>query len=113
MKIIWKERAKDSARQAFVYCRLKFGKRIMLQFKDRLFHQTDLLSLNPLLGKRDFLLEDRRDHVYRSLLVHKHFKVVYYIDESEDTVYIVALWDVRREPREQAGDMRENMDNMK
>jgi hypothetical protein len=58
--------------------------------------------LNPLLGKREFLLEDRRDHVYRSLLVHKHFKVVYYIDES----YIVALWDVRREPREQAGDMK-------
>ena len=35
---------------------------------------------------------------YRSLLVHPHFKLIYYIDEAAETIYIVDMWDVRRAP---------------
>ena len=33
---------------------------------------------------------------YRSLLVHPHFKLIYYIDEAKATVYVVDMWDVRQ-----------------
>ena len=32
----------------------------------------------------------------------KYFKLIYYIDESRQTIYIADLWDTRREPRSQA-----------
>lgn len=34
----------------------------------------------------------------RSLVVHEHFKLIYYIDLPHNTLYIADLWDTRREP---------------
>lgn len=41
------------------------------------------------------LLRNRK-HIYRSFVVHRHYKLIYYIEK--DTVYIADLWDTRREP---------------
>ena len=42
---------------------------------------------------------------YRSMVIHKHFKLVYRIDEQRQVIRIAALWDTRREPRRQAGEV--------
>ena len=112
MRVILREGAQRQFVAAITQCELLFGRRVASHFYEMVEHSISLLAVNPRMGERELLLEDRQIK-YRSLLVHKHFKVVYYIDEMEDAVYIVALWDVRREPREQAGDMKENTDNMK
>lgn len=38
------------------------------------------------------------ENIRRTLLVHKLFKLVYYVDEKKSVLYIVSLWDVRRDP---------------
>ena len=57
-----------------------------------------LLASNPYMGKIEPLLINRKGHEYRSLVIHEHFKLIYYIDLSQNILYIVDLWDTRREP---------------
>ena len=58
-----------------------------------------LLVNNPQLGAIEPLLADL-PVVYRSIVVNRLNKLVYWI--NEDTIEIVAFWDTRREPKEQA-----------
>ena len=61
-----------------------------------------LLAANPRLGITEPLLAGRKRE-YRSIVVHKLFKLVYYV--KDETLYIAALWDTRREPRAQADNL--------
>lgn len=47
------------------------------------------------MGKIEPLLAGRPQN-FRSLVIHKHYKLIYYIDE--DTIYIAALIDTRADP---------------
>lgn len=49
------------------------------------------------MGKIEPLLQERR-HEYRSLVVRKHLKLIYYI--KDNVIYIANLWDTRREPQQ-------------
>lgn len=57
---------------------------------------TVLLKSNPFLGPIEILLEDR-NYTYRYLL-NKHFKIIYTVDESNQTIYIVHVFDTRQNP---------------
>ncbi|MCD8182100.1 MAG: type II toxin-antitoxin system RelE/ParE family toxin [Bacteroides sp.] len=74
-----------------------FGERIAAKFYWQVKRDSILLATHPHLGAVEPLLENRR-RAYRSFVVHEHFKLVYYIDEKQQILYIVALWDTRREP---------------
>ena len=101
MKYIWRKSAEKRLLQETEYCLQRFGKKAQ-RFRTSLNSHAALLSSSPGIGKREPLLLHRTRHLYRSLVVHKHFKLVYYIDEAANTLYIVALWDTRREPLRQA-----------
>ncbi len=53
----------------------------------------------PELGKIDPLFAHRKQ-LYRSIIVRRLNKIVYYI--KDDTIRIAAMWDTRREPKAQA-----------
>lgn len=50
----------------------------------------DLLSANPHLGKIEPLLNNT-GRSYRSLLQHKDFKIIYFI-ENDVSIQIVTIW---------------------
>lgn len=97
MKYQWRRKAEKQVETAIRYCGKEFGKSCAEKFLKNLDHQVDLLAANPQIGPIEPLLENRR-RVYRSLLIHKHYKLLYYIADAADTLYITALWDTRREP---------------
>ena len=80
------------------YCTYTFGAHVALNFIESINKQVLLLSSYPFMGRVEPLLTHKKRHEYRSLVVHKHFKLVYYVDESRQTVFIADLWDTRREP---------------
>lgn len=82
-----------------------FGIRTARKFSRQLDAQIMLLTANPYIGKIEPLLEGRKTS-FRSLVVHKHFKLIYYLNDSQQTLYIAALWDTRREPSVQARSTR-------
>lgn len=57
----------------------------------------------PELGKIDPLFAHRKQ-LYRSIIVRRLNKIVYYI--KDDTIRITAMWDTRREPKAQARKVR-------
>ena len=93
----WRKSAKAQLKKSVTYCVQQFGKHVALRFIDSIDHQVNLLASHPHLGSIEPRLENRK-RTYRSLVVHEHFKLVYYIDVQKDLLYIVALWDTRREP---------------
>ena len=95
MQVVWNRRAEYHLNQILLYGVETFGKEIA----NRLFHQISksvkLLSANPYLGKKEPFIEGL-SITYRSLLVHKHYKLIYHIEA--ETIYIAALFDVRKLP---------------
>lgn len=59
------------------------------------------LASAPFIGKVEPLLQGS-GLPFRSLVIHKHYKLIYHYDKNTDTLRIAALWDTRREPRTQA-----------
>ena len=57
----------------------------------------------PTMGVIDPLFAHRKQ-TYRSLIVRRLNKIVYYV--KGDTLHIAAFWDTRREPKSQARQTR-------
>ena len=58
---------------------------------------TELADM-PTMGKLDPLFAHRKQ-AYRSIIVRRLNKLVYYV--KDNTLHVAAFWDVRREPQEQ------------
>ena len=99
MRVIWDDDASEKLVNALEYGRNTFGERVMKKFYTRILDYEKLLQSNPGMGKKEPLLE-KEPEGYRSLVVHPNYKLVYYVDG--DTIYIVDLWDTRREPATQS-----------
>ena len=94
ISVIWRKRAERQLEIASTQGYKLFGERVAGKFYWQTKRQAHLLASHPHLGAIEALLEDRQ-RAYRSLVVHEHFKLVYYIDEKKDILYIA---DTRREP---------------
>jgi plasmid stabilization system protein ParE len=104
MTIIWTIDAKQRMKLSLAYCKKEFGKRVMLKYKENFKEQVELLRQQPYIGKIEPLLAERKES-YRSLVIHRNFKLIYLVDEPSQIIYIVDMWDVRREPLEQAASL--------
>ena len=99
MKVKWTERARKQRDEVADYIRRLFGAKRKYLFKQEIRATTDLLKHSPGIGQIDPLFSDRA-RTYRSVIVNGLNKLVYFIDE--DIIHIVAFWDTRMEPEEQA-----------
>lgn len=55
-------------------------------------------SMEPLLSNRPM--------AYRSVVINKLNKMIYYISNTDDVIYIVDFWDTRCEPNAQAAQVK-------
>lgn len=103
MKTNWDPKAKDSLRQIAHYINAKFGKKARVDFMQKVKDTELLLRRSPNVGQIDPLF-DGRTIAYRSVVINGLNKMVYRVDG--DIIYIVAFWDTRREPKEQANQIK-------
>ena len=103
MKVIVQKAAARQISRVYTYGEQHFGKRAAEKTHARIVEALHLLAANPRLSVEEPLLAGRKRQ-YRSLVVHKLFKLVYYV--KDNTLYIAALWDTRREPAVQAGSVK-------
>lgn len=101
MKVIVQKAASRQISRVYTYGEQHFGLQAAEKTHARIMETLRLLATNPRLGIAEPLLAGRKRE-YRSVVVHERFKLVYYIDEAKQVIRIVALWDTRREPRNQA-----------
>lgn len=103
MKIHWHKRASAQLHQIEKYVLRDFGERIRQEFMDEVEQATVSLADMPNMGIIDPLFAHRKQ-TYRSFIVRKLNKIVYYV--KDDTLHIAAFWDTRREPKSQARQTR-------
>ncbi len=94
----WTGKAKAMRRELYWSGVMNFGSFTALKMARRIESLTDALSLFPGMGFREPLLESHLP-VYRSCLINKRFKIIYWYNEANDTVIIEDIWDTRRAPQ--------------
>ena len=99
MNIHWHKRAAAALQQVEAYVLEKFGEQTRQEFMEEVNQAVLALAEMPAMGKIDPLFAHRRQE-YRSIIVRRLNKVVYYV--KDNTIYIAAFWDTRREPKSQA-----------
>ena len=99
MTIHWHKRAAAQLHQVEGYVLRDFGERIRQEFMDDMERAVLALADMPTMGKQEPLFAHRKQE-YRSIIVRRMNKVVYYV--KGDTLHIAAFWDTRREPKNQA-----------
>jgi plasmid stabilization system protein ParE len=103
MNAHWDPKAKDSLREIARYVSVKFGTKARQDFLQKVKDTEMLLRQSPNVGKIDSLFENRPE-TYRSVIINGLNKMVYRIDGN--TIYIVAFWDTRKEPKGQASQVK-------
>lgn len=98
MKTIWAPQAKESLRQIAKYIQSDFGSKARKNFINEVRKRETLLKSNPNIGMIDPLFAHRQP-TYRSVIINGLNKMVYYVENN--TIYIAAFWDTRREPNAQ------------
>ena len=86
MQVVWLDEAKVLFKEAISFGFLAFGE---------VQRTNERLSVFPRLGKIEPALRGLKRE-YRSLVVHKNYKVIYYIDD--DMVFIASFWSTRCNP---------------
>lgn len=97
VKVMWRKTAQNQRTRLMEYIRNEFGIHAALNAYNNIKHHEVLLSGHPHLGEVEQLLINKRLE-YRSLVIHKYTKLVYYVNEKRGILFIAALWDTRREP---------------
>ena len=98
MQVKWDKRALKQLDKATEYGFWKFGEITAIRFYQKVRGYDSLLTEHPRMGKVESLLVGRRFE-YRSLVVHEHYKLIYFINEAKERIVITNFWDTRREPK--------------
>lgn len=98
MRIEWSKKAFKDLQEIENYILVKFGKRTQLAYNQEIRNHLQIFLETPEYGKIDPLFS-KHSKTYRSVIIHKLSRLVYYIDG--ETIHIAAIWDTRREPKSQ------------
>lgn len=96
MKVQWTEKAVLSYEHIAVYILESFGVKAKNRFVEKVALKIRLVASIPSVGKLESTFGGE-DVEYRSVIVNGLSKIIYRIEGN--TLYVVAFWDTRREPK--------------
>ena len=99
MRVVWSDEAWKLLDNILQECENRFGKKNVEKFLGRVKRCNQSLVDNPYMGKLEPLLEYLPLSL-RTFVLHPYYKIVYYVNEFEDCIYVITLWDSRRDPEE-------------
>ncbi len=99
--IVWTPSARQRLREIANYMRREAGVKTARKINDHIYARTEILADNPHAGPREEALADRPEGF--RYLVEGNYKIVYYA--TEKTVYIVTVFDCRRNPSGMRGEV--------
>ncbi len=96
LKVFWTDFAKSALREIFDYHNRKAGIRISQRLVERLVKSTEILVKQPFTGQKEEMLSDRTE-CFR-YLVFKNYKIIYWINQSAQSIEIIDVFDTRQNP---------------
>ena len=100
LSVYWTQFAEDKLEDVFSYYIEKVSEKIALQLVNGLIDKSLELENNPLMGQKEMLLSDRIQEF--RYLVYKNYKIIYWVNEANQRVEIVNLFDCRQNPLKMA-----------
>jgi len=96
LTIYWTQFAQNKLEDIFEYYKFKTGIRVAQVLVDGIVNSSLTLEFNAFGGQKEELLSDRiQDFRY---LVFKNYKIIYWVDETRNTVFISNIFDTRQNP---------------
>ena len=96
LKIYWTDFSKNKLRAIFDYYKEKASLRIARRLVNGITQEVIKLQNQPNIGSREELLT-KREQDFR-YLVHKSYKIIYWIDKDRNRVEISDVFDTRQNP---------------
>ena len=101
-EVIWSDNATRLRISTLEYGADTFGQKSAEKLDITFKTYSGLLASHPLLGRREPLLRHRTDYIFRSILVHRNYKLIYVLEpediETAERVLIIDIWDTRMDP---------------
>jgi plasmid stabilization system protein ParE len=97
MVVIWSDKAKLRVRQIFEFYEQKSHKAASKLIFD-IESAGNSLSKFPQIAVIEPILSEL-SKTYRSLVVRDNYKIIYYIDNDENSIKIVTVWDCRQDDK--------------
>ena len=98
-KVVWEEEAERVFEQYVENAYFEFGKSTASRWLEERLAKEWRLAHFPDSYPPEELLNAKKKFYRRCHLMNRRFKMLYYYEEAEDTVYIVDVWDTRMNPR--------------
>lgn len=95
MEVVWTDLAQDTLWETLNFVVNQWNEIVALKVRNSVYQDVTLLEQFPRLGTR-YSLEGEDGFEVRFIVTDKRIKVFYLIYGGK--IYIVAVWDVRREP---------------
>tara|TARA_R110002124_G_scaffold109723_4_gene263159 strand:+ start:22067 stop:22384 length:318 start_codon:yes stop_codon:yes gene_type:complete len=96
LEVYWTQIAEDKLNDIFIYYKLKAGHRVAQKLINGIVDTTIDLEKTPKIGQKENLLSDRTQNF--RYLVHKNYKVIYWINEKQNRIEIANVFDCRQNP---------------
>lgn len=100
LEVYWTQFAEDKLEDVFSYYIEKASEKIALSLVNGIIDKSLELEKNPLIGPKEMLLSDRIQE-FRYIL-YKSYKIIYWVNEINQRVEIVNLFDCRQNPLKMA-----------
>ena len=97
MVVEWTDHAEVQLKKVFDYYLEVAGHKVATSLVSKIVNSSDMLEIMPLMAPVENYLTGRK-FIYRSLVVSKMFKIIYFIDEKAECVVIATIWDCRGNP---------------
>lgn len=96
LRIFWTDFSLTSLEGIYEYYREKAGLMIAKKLVKGIFNETLKLKKQPKIGQVEELLKDRKEEF--RYLVFKNYKIIYWINNVNNQIEIVDVFDTRQNP---------------
>ena len=97
MKVILLPNALKRLDEIFDWIKTTDNENTASKVYNSILDELEILEKQPYIATIELLLEDLPKQ-FRSLVINRKFKAVYYIEEQQNTVFVTTIWDCRRNP---------------
>ncbi|WP_452230193.1 type II toxin-antitoxin system RelE/ParE family toxin [Lacinutrix sp. MEBiC02404] len=96
LKLFWTNFSQKELEKIYQYYREKAGNRIAKKIVNGIYNETLKLKRQPEIGQVEELLKNRKQEF--RYLVYKNYKVIYWINNTENRIEINDVFDTRQNP---------------
>jgi plasmid stabilization system protein ParE len=95
MEVVWTAKAVERIKEIWDYYKTKSKKAALTLVKDIEVAGNSLRKFPFMAAVEPSLSE--MPNTYRALVVRNNYKIIYFVNENDNTVYIVTVWDCRQD----------------